>query len=66
MFVADLIGDRMYSVHICPYCKREYQCNPAQDQPKKSPCLADDCISYDPERDLDIKMGYKEPVRKDH
>ena len=56
----------MYSVHICPYCKREYQCNPAQDQPKKSPCLADDCISYDPERDLDIKMGYKEPVRKDH
>lgn len=54
------------SQHFCPYCRRSFTCTPAQEQPQESPCLADDCISYDPARDLEIKMGYKEPVRTDH
>lgn len=54
------------SRHFCSYCNRSFTCVPAQDQPHESPCLADDCISYDPLRDLDLKMGFKEPCRTDN
>ena len=54
------------SQHICPHCHREFTCTPAQAQPIETPCLADDCISYDPDRDLEIKMGFKELVRRDN
>jgi len=54
------------SDHVCPDCNRQFTCTPEQDQPRISPCLADDCISYDPERDLDIKWGFKKPCRTDN
>lgn len=51
------------SNHVCPDCGREYTCTPEQDIPYVSPCFTADCISYDPDRDVDIKMGFKEDPR---
>lgn len=53
------------SVHQCSDCGEEFTvCPPAGED--WGGCMADTCISYDPKRDLDIKFGFKEPVRVDH
>lgn len=54
------------STHICPACEREFTCTPPQQQERVTPCLAEDCITYDPNRDLDIRWGFKKPVRRDN
>ena len=53
------------SVHKCSDCGEEFTvCPPAGED--WGGCMADTCISYDPKRDGDIFMGFKEAVRIDH
>ena len=48
------------SEHTCKDCGREFTLCPADtDGTFGDKCLADDCISYDPDRDAEIRMGFK-------
>lgn len=49
------------SKHVCAACKRPFTLTPAATSEEfGNECLADDCISYDPDRDAEIAMGFKE------
>lgn len=53
------------SVHVCEDCGEEFTvCPPGGED--WGGCLADTCISYDPKRDGDILMGFKDAVRIDN
>lgn len=47
------------SRHVCEDCGRPFTLCPASDT-FGNKCLADDCISYDPARDAEILMGFKD------
>lgn len=52
-------GNRVSS-HICEDCGRPFTLCPPDDKGTfGNKCLADDCISYDPDRDVEIQMGFK-------
>lgn len=48
------------SKHVCTTCHRPFTLCPASTGAFGDNCLADDCASYDPKRDIDLMLGFKE------
>lgn len=48
------------SKHVCATCQRPFTLCPASDGAFGDNCVADDCASYDPKRDIDLMLGFKE------